>query len=236
MGRMKVAMRFRARATDRPVPFIRRMLHGALAMVLALPGASIAEQVFTSSDILDWEPHVFADRTHYERVETDSGPAVHAVCQGGGASGLYRRQRIDLSETPVIEWRWRVDETAHDRDETQQSGDDYAARLYVVHEYDLLVWRTRAINYVWAANQPKGSDWPNAYQSRAHVVAVRSGTDEGDDRWRTQRRNLRKDFRRFHDRELGAISAVAIMTDCDDTGKSVEAWYGEIRFLPGDDS
>lgn len=205
-----------------------------LAIMLAAAGACGSEQVFTPAQIVRWETHLFAGPVHYERVETESGPAVHARCEDGAASGLFRRERIDLNSTPVIEWRWRVDRTGHNRNETRRSGDDYAARLYVVDEHSLLIWRTRAINYVWAANQPAGSDWPSAYESRSRVVALRSGTPEEAGGWRTERRNLKKDFRSFHGRDLDAVTAIAIMTDCDDTGEPVEAWYGGIRFLPGD--
>lgn len=209
---------------------------GAVALALAaLPAQGDSTQVFKPSDILEWEVHAFADETGYELVDTDQGEVIHAQCEGNSASGLYHRKTIDLTETPVVEWRWRVDDPVNPEDETSKSGDDYAARLYVVDEHSYLRWRTRAVNYVWASQQPRGSDWENAYQSRAQMVAVESGApDEDDDGWRTHRRNVREDFKRFHDRELDDLSVVAIMTDCDDTGKPVEAWYGQIRFLPAD--
>ncbi|TDT43487.1 hypothetical protein DES49_1305 [Halospina denitrificans] len=211
---------------------------GAVAMALAtLPAQGDPARVFTPADILEWEVHAFADETRYELVETDQGKAIHAQCEGNSASGLYHRKTVNLNETPIIEWRWRVEDPVNPEDETSQSGDDYAARLYAVDEHTFLRWRTRAVNYVWASQQPVGSDWENAYQSRAQMVAVQSGAPEGgedDDGWRTQRRNLKKDFQRFHDRDLDEVSVIAIMTDCDDTGEPVEAWYGEIRFLPAD--
>ena len=37
--------------------------------------------------------------------------------------------------------------------------------------------------------------------------------------------------RDIHGRDLEVLDALAIMTDCDDTGQQVEAWYGEIRLL-----
>ncbi len=94
-----------------------------------------------------------------------------------------------------------------------------------------LRWRTRALNYVWSSKKERGADWPNAYASQARMIAVRSGED-ADGVWRTERRNVLEDFQRYHDRSPDEINAVAIMTDCDDVGQPVEAWYGEIRFLP----
>lgn len=210
-------------------------LGAVVAALTALPVQGEPTRVFTPPDILEWEAHAFADETGYKLVDTDQGKAIHAQCDGKGASGLFRRKTVNLDETPIIEWRWRVDNPVNGEDETTKAGDDYAARLYVVDEHTYLRWRTRAVNYVWASQQPQGSDWENAYQSRARMVAVESGApEEGDDGWRTHRRNVRKDFKRFHDRDLDELSAIAIMTDCDDTGEAVEAWYGDVRFLPAD--
>jgi len=200
------------------------------ALLLASFALPAAEQQFSADDILDWEPHSFAGETRYERVEIDDRTAIHAICEGGTASGLFYREDVDLRETPIIEWEWRVDETFSGIDETVKAGDDYAARVYVVDESGVLRWRTRALNYVWASEKAKGEDWPNAYASQARMIAMRSGEDGGSG-WQTERRNILEDFRRYHDREPDTINAVAIMTDCDDVGEPVEAWYGNIRFL-----
>lgn len=211
----------------------RRLCLGAAMAALAAQAGASPALTFAPEAILDWESHSFEGQTRYELVGTDQGKVIHAQCEDGSASGLFRRETVNLEKTPVIEWRWRVDEPVNAGDETRKSGDDFAARVYAVDEYSYLRWRTRAISYVWASEQPTGSDWENPHQSRAHMVAVASGAPgKGDDGWRTQRRNLREDFSQFHDRDLEEINVIAIMTDCDDTGKSTEAWYGNIRFLP----
>lgn len=199
--------------------------------LLVMTQAAAVDTAFTPRDIIQWEPHSFSGETRYELLEHDGDEAVRAVCDDGTASGLFYRGTIDLEETPVVEWSWRVADTLEGIDETTRAGDDYAARLYAVDEHTILRWRTRALNYVWSSNQPEGADWPNAYASQARMIAVASGAPEGDG-WVTQRRNLREDFRRYHDRDLQSLDALAIMTDCDDTGQSTQAWYGSIRLLP----
>ncbi len=185
---------------------------------------------FSEATLAGWEEEVFAGRTDYVLVEAPGkGTVLHAQCSDA-ASGLWRRLEVDLRETPVLEWSWRVDRTFSDIDETVRAGDDYPARVYVVVDGGWRRWRTRAINYVWASELPGGADWPNAYASQAHMVAVRSGAPDEAGVWRHESRNVRKDFARYHDREVDRIDAVAIMTDCDDTGGEAEAWYGDIRF------
>lgn len=199
---------------------------------LALAPAVLAGQVFTPAEIIEWEPHSFVGHTEYSLVEVDGRAAVHAACDQATASGLFLRQEIDLNETPIVEWQWRVDAVFEGVDETTRAGDDYAARLYAVDEHRIARWRTRALNYVWASEMEQGSDWPNAYQSRARMIAVRSGSPEQPGQWQTERRDLQADFRKHHGRDVDTIDALAIMTDCDDTGQPAEAWYGEIRLLP----
>lgn len=214
-------------------------MHKRLVMVLVglagmgMSAAGSAEEVvYTPEEIIEWESHSFSGETRYELVEVDGRSAVHAQCTDGSASGLFLEEEVDLEATPVVEWRWRVDETFSGIDETTKAGDDYPARIYAVDEHSILRWRTRALNYVWSSEMEQGADWPNAYASQAHMIAVRSGAPETQGEWHTERRNLREDFRRYHDRDLERINAFAIMTDCDDVGEPVEAWYGEIRLLP----
>ena len=128
---------------------------------------SDASRVFTPADIIRWDAHAFGDDTRYERVTVDGRDAIHADCEPGAASGLVMREGIDLKETPVLEWEWRVDRTFAGLDESRKSGDDYAARLYAVDEHPFFPWRARSINYVWASEKAQGSHWANPYQSRA---------------------------------------------------------------------
>ena len=201
----------------------------ALALTTAVAAADNA-RVFTPADIIQWETHAFTGETRYQLTEVDGRQAVHAVCTDGSASGLFYEHDIDLEQTPIIEWEWRVDSTFTDVDEQTRAGDDYPARLYAVDRHSVMRWRTRAINYVWASEMPRGAQWDNAYQSRATMVALRSGDDAGDG-WVTERRDLREDFNDIHGRDLAELNALAIMTDCDDTGQAAQAWYGEIRLL-----
>lgn len=204
----------------------------ALGAVVALGRERPVEIVeFPPELIVGWEEHSFAGSTVYDLVEVDGRTAVHAVCQDGTASGLFYREEIDLSETPILEWSWRVDETLEGVDETRKEGDDYPVRVYLVEERQLLSWRARALNYVWAHDQPRGSDWVNPHSSRVRMVAVRSGRPDEPGVWRTEQRDVRRDFRELHDRDVSHLQAVAIMTDCDDTNQRLEGWYGSLRFL-----
>jgi len=188
-------------------------------------------RTFPPEEIIQWEVERFQGETDYQQVAVNGRQAIHARCDNS-ASGLFLEQSINLDETPILEWEWRVDNTfGDDIDETVREGDDYPARVYAVVDGGWRPWRSRAMNYVWASEHAKGAHWPNAYTGSVTMLALRSGEEEAG-RWQRERRNLKDDFKRFHDREINEIDGLAIMTDCDDHQGQAEAWYGTLRLLP----
>ncbi|MDH3413546.1 MAG: DUF3047 domain-containing protein, partial [Gammaproteobacteria bacterium] len=97
--------------------------------------------VLTAADISAWAPWAFSGETRYTPVEIDQRRAVEAISDHA-ASGLYRKIAIDLHETPLLHWSWRVDNTLGDINERTKEGDDYPARVYVLAAHPLFFWRT----------------------------------------------------------------------------------------------
>jgi hypothetical protein len=94
----------------------------------------------------------------------------------------------------------------------------------------MAVWKSRAVNYVWAKQSPKGAVWPSAYGGeRKMMVAVRSQEDSPSS-WVVEKRNVREDFAQYFGQGVREIDIVAVMTDSDDTGTSARAYYGDIYF------
>lgn len=171
-----------------------------------------------------WMEQAFTGKAK-TRYQTSS-EAVEAHCKAS-ASGLKREGRIDLAETPVLRWRWKISNTYEGIREREKSGDDFPARVYVVLDGGWAVWRTRSLVYVWSSNSVPGTDWPNPYTAQAHHVALRSGNPGP---WQEERRDVRADFKRYFGLDVDAADGVAIMTDCDDAGGEARAWYADLRF------
>lgn len=211
-------------------------MRAVLGVVLmgCLSTADAAERTFSAQDIARWEPHSFSGETDYKLVTVDGHEAVQATCRGDSASGLYLEESIDLEETPILEWQWRVESGYDDIEERTQQGDDFPARIYAVHEPTWMRWKTRALNYVWTSNERVGSSWDNPFQSRARMIAVASEESGDKGQWQTITRDLREDFRRHHDEVPENLTALAIMTDCDNHGGSTRAWYRRIQLKPAD--
>jgi hypothetical protein len=180
---------------------------------------------FSVQGLTGWEEKIFKGATAYQLVREDGRTVVKGVSKGS-ASGLVRKITFNPKEYRYLRWSWKIDTTLADGFETKKSGDDYAARVYVVFS-GRFFWQTRAINYIWANHLPPGESIPNAYTSSAMMIAVQSGPENAG-RWLAETRDIYSDYINLFGSEPGEASAIAIMTDTDDTGGSAIGWYGEI--------
>jgi len=196
------------------------------ALFLALgAGASLATEIpvgrFSASDLSGWSDKGFKGSTSYSFA--DGALKAHSV---QGASGKIKKLAVDTHKYPMLSWSWRIEHPLKHEDIAQKSGDDFAARVYVVFPRTLF-WRMRAINYVWAGKMPKGSQAPSPYTSNAVIVAVESG-DAKAGTWVFEERNIYEDYKRIFGEEPPLLGGIAIMTDTDDTREEATAWYGDI--------
>ena len=184
---------------------------------------------FSYGQLADWQEKSFSNETRYELAEIDDKRVLRAR-SNGSASGLYRKLRIDLYRYPFLNWEWRIENRLDTTNEQTRSGDDYAARIYVIVSGGLFFWRTRALNYVWANASASQSVWPNAFAgSNAMMMAVRSGQD-GVSEWYAEKRNVLQDLKGIFGEDIRYVDAVALMTDTDNSRGRVTAYYGDIFF------
>lgn len=173
-----------------------------------------------------WKEKVFAGRTVYTPLP---GEGLLLAESQNAASGLFLERRIDLRATPWLNWSWKVAGTFSGVNEQEKSGDDYAARIYVVAKGGLAFWKTRALSYVWASQEPQGSMWSSAFTANAVMIAVRSGPGQAG-QLVEEKRDVRADWKQAFGDDIDSIDAVAIMTDTDNAGQKARAWYGQPWF------
>jgi Protein of unknown function (DUF3047) len=184
---------------------------------------------FSAGTLTGWKAKEFKGQTQYQLTKIDDVQALKADSDTA-ASGLFFEQKIDLEKTPVMNWRWRIENRMGKVDEQAKSGDDFTARVYVVVSGGLVFWNTKAINYVWASTSSKDKVWPNPFAGdHAMMVAVRSSGDKTGT-WYTEKRNVREDFKRLTGEDIKSIDAVALMTDTDNAKGKATAYYGDISF------
>ena len=200
-----------------------------VALLSASVSLALADEIpvsrFNTEGLAGWETKRFKGMTEYRLLKED-GRSVVKASSHDSASGLIRNIRFQPSKYRYLRWSWKIAGTVKGGDEKSKSGDDYAARVYVIFP-GRYFWQTKAINYIWANKLAKGSHVPNAYATGAKMVAVESGNGKAG-QWLSEERDLLADYRTLFGTDPPEAEAIAIMTDTDNTGGTAEAWYGDI--------
>ncbi len=192
-------------------------------------GQDIRLPILTLPDLSQWTSKTFSNETQYQ-ITTLEKQTVLAAVSNGTASGLFRKVKVNLLETPYLHWSWRIKNIFNGNNEKTKAGDDYPARVYVIISGGLFFWKTQTLNYVWSSHEPKGSNWPNAFTSNAMMLSIQSG-DRQLNTWIKEKRNVLHDIKKYLGEEnITQVDAIAIMTDSDNTQKSATAYYGDIYF------
>ena len=227
--------------------------HPALGAPASAASVAIPPVELPAAGDAAWQPVLFPGidaHTRYQAVEHE-GSAVWLATSECAASGLaVALEDVDLERTPLLSWRWKVEVGPEPRDERARSGDDFAARVYVMFPFDAtrasLVARARrgvaesvfgvslpghTLNYVWTHRARPPSHWPNPYAASNWMIALRSGRGP---EWHSETVDLRADHRRIVGPLRSQPIGLAIMSDSDDScGRSV-AWFRDFRFHSAD--
>jgi hypothetical protein len=198
----------------------------------------------------DWRPLVFrgiANRTRYT-LEFFEGMEVAKATSNCGASGLVLRlDAIRLDQTPLLSWRWRVDRGLDLLEEQTKAGDDFAARVYIMFEFDKsrtsIFQRLRhrvakllygeeipgsTLTFVWTSRLPAGTVWDNPFESSAKMIALAQGEKQG---WRRETVDVVARYRELFRSPVPPPLGLAIMSDSDNSCQRTEARFADFKFL-----
>jgi hypothetical protein len=213
-----------------------RILIASLLLLISLFQLAIAEPAggelllgdFEDGWDDDWKhKRLYRPRTDYEATELE-GETVLGARSKRSASIYYRPLDIREPDAGWISWRWRVERSlTENTDETEKKGDDYAARVFVIFDPGLLGRNVRSLCYVWAGNEPVGSNYPNPYAENVRTVVLQSGDGMAGE-WVTEKRDVVADFEEAFGETPPGITAVAIMSGTDNTRTEVRAWFDDI--------
>ena len=199
-----------------------------------------------------WQLSRLKQLTSYRLVDYNGTVVVKAM-SASSASGLIHSLDIDPRATPMLQWRWKVPQLIEGANNSRRNAEDAPVRVILSFDGDietlpleerLFFDRIKAVTgyampyatlmYIWENQAPRGSIIPNPHTSRVQTVVAESGSALTGT-WKLERQNVYDDYKRAFGAEPGRIKAIAIMTDTDNTGKSVEAYYGDIAFRPAPD-
>ena len=193
-----------------------------------LTDGSINVALFSEMEMRGWENKSFEGETQYEIKQENQNYFLHAASMQS-ASALYKKMKINIEDTPYLNWSWRVDQDLPELDEKTKTGDDYAARIYVVFKTGFTPLSAKALNYVWSSNHTIDTHWPNAYTEKAIMIPLRCKLDEAGT-WYHEKVNIKEDLLKHFDKTPKFIDGIAIMTDTDNSKGKASASYGDINF------
>jgi len=170
---------------------------------------------------------------------------LHAESECSASALLHPLRGVDLARTPLLRWRWRVAQGLAAGDERDESGDDFAARVYMTFAFEperaSLVERARrrlaaalygeelpgtSLNYVWASREPRGAEWPNPFAPSSRMIVATSGAAAG---WVEVEVDLLADYQRAFGHAAPAPLFLALMTDSDNRCLRAGASYADFR-------
>ncbi|HUU41002.1 MAG TPA: DUF3047 domain-containing protein [Desulfatiglandales bacterium] len=171
----------------------------------------------------------------------------------GSASGILKRQAVDLKEFPVLAWRWKINRVVGMAIESRKDRNDSAARVRVIFGKERgkhIEWAPEIskflkslglqinsgepkgfkIDYIWGSNVHKGHvfDYPG---SKNHKIIVVESGNERTNKWIWEKQDLIKDFRQFFGGIPHFLTGALVLTDTDDTNEGVTAYYSSFVMM-----
>ena len=220
---------------------MRKALLFPLATLLVVVAAWAADSVV----VADWTKHALgtngipdgwkgsdwgSPRYDFEIVEVDGQRVLHLKSEGD-SSTISRdiKGKVNLKQTPVLEWRWKITKLPRGADARKSATDDEAAQIYVAWPRFPEAVRSRIIGYIWDTAAPVGAIFKSEKTGTVHYVVVESGPAKLG-QWITEQRNVAEDFKKIYGAEPDNPGVVSISIDSDDTRSSAEAFVGTLLF------
>ena len=224
---------------------IARSLFAAAALALA----ACTTPVTTPETVLagQWHdvPLPGKDSTRYKWEHKD-GRAAWCATSERSASMWRRHVDVPAARIGGVSFSWWVQDLITNASVAEAHLEDAPARVMFSFGGDIrsLPARTRlmfdlaealtgerppfaTLMYVWDATAPVGSVIHNPRSDRIRKIVVDSGPTQLR-RWRNHQRDLAADFRLAFGETPGPLTAIALMTDSDNTKSSALSWYGAV--------
>lgn len=184
----------------------------------------------------------------FEQVTRQGRPALRVQARRS-VSVLRQQFAPGLLAVGALDFSWKVDALPEGADLKDAAATDAPVRILLAFEGDRSRWSARThrlselsrlltgeplpyatLAYVWSRDDAPETVLLNPRTDRIRKLVVESGAGHLG-QWRDYRRDVRADFIRAFGEEPGPLVAVALMTDTDNTGTSLRAWYGPMRLV-----
>jgi Protein of unknown function (DUF3047) len=183
--------------------------------------------------------------TEYLRTRVDGRDAM-AANAASSASLMRKAVNIPASELDNIKFSWKVPDLIDQADLAVRENADSPVRIVLAFDGDRSKFSAKnailselahvmtgepmpyaTLMYVWSNQRAPGSVIISSRTDRVRKIVVESGALNLN-QWLDYERNIRADFEKAFGEAPGALIAVGIMTDTDNTRTTSRAWYGPV--------
>ena len=195
-----------------------------------------------------WRHNVFPGKQPTRFVHGVHAGRHGMYAQADASASMLRKQvRLEPSDLGMVKFSWLVPELIDSADMTLRELDDSPVRIVLAFEGDRSRFSAKnaslselarlltgeempyaTLMYVWSNQHAPGSVIINPRTDRVRKLVVESGSGKLG-RWLDYERNIRADYEKAFGEAPGALVAVALMTDADNTRSVARAWYGPLN-------
>ena len=178
-----------------------------------------------------WKGQQWGSPAYDFTLEEDGGKKVLHMRSKNEGSTISKevKGKVNLKDTPIIEWSWKMVELPKGGNSCVKATDDQAGQLFVTWPRFPEQVRSRIIGYVWDTTQPVGTTCKSEKTAMVTYIVVRSGAGDAG-KWFTERRNVAQDFKKIYGEDPENPGIVSISIDANDTGTFSESFMGAITF------
>lgn len=199
----------------------------------------------------EWEHFVLPSKsaTIFTANSERGRSAMKAQAQSS-ASMLRRKLRIEPAALGTLHFSWLVEALIPDANMALSHADDSPVRIVLVFEGDRSKFSMRnamiselahaitgeplpyaTLLYSWCVHCEAGQVIISPRTDRIRTQVLEMG-EQSLGHWRDYQRNIRADFQSVFGEAPGALIAIGVMTDADNTNSRATAWYGPIKLAP----
>lgn len=217
-----------------------------------LTGAWAEASTFAGATSLSpWEHYVLPAKqaTVFTGQRLQGRPALQAHARSS-ASMVRRKLRVEPEALGAVRFSWLVESMIAGADMEDRDSDDAPVRIVLAFDGDRSKFSGRnamlselahaltgepmpyaTLMYSWCLKCERGETLINPRTDRIRTQVVEAGSHHLG-QWRDYVRDVRADFLATFGEEPGALVAIGLMTDADNTRSDAKAWYGPVQLVP----
>ena len=224
---------------------MRRAWLVGLGLLISLPALAAVDQALVSDG---WQEITFDGKTP-NRFRADAAGAL-LVESDRSVSLLQMPIDVDLEATPLLSWRWRVEQPAPPTDLGVKGEDDRSLALYVAFPFqpeDASAFERmkhallenlagedipgRILAYVWGGEGERGDRVISPHLGDAGIITILRPAGSGTGIWQEERVDVAEDYRRTFGSEPPDPISLAIGADTDDTRSAALGVIADLEFI-----